>query len=103
MITEVCYNGRSNAIDLLLQDDSSGTLAASDLSAVSRFLLIVGSTTLDSAVNPAYFDASAGGGVLSLKLGGAGLATGRYTATLVLYDATNTDGIEWSPFDIIVR
>lgn len=102
MLIENTFNGRNNTIDLLLKADG----AAVDLSDVTRMTLTVGSTTLDSATHPAYFDwvhTPAVTGKLVLALGAAGLTAGEYQrATLVVYSADNVSGVRWPDFIINV-
>jgi len=100
MITEVCYIGHDNTIDLLLKADG----AAVDLSSVTRMTLEVDSTTIDSETSPDAFDWDTGTtGKVILALGDEELTAGRHTATLVVYDPTNADGIVWGKFILAVN
>jgi hypothetical protein len=66
--------------------------------------LEVGGSTIDSDVSGSAFDWAPGvTGKLILALGDEGLTAGTYRVTLTVYDATNTDGIVWGTFKIIVR
>ena len=69
--------------------------AAVNLANVTRYLLTVGSETVDSDTAPAAFDASAGSGVLALILGDALSVAGTNYARLVLFDDSNPDGVVW--------
>ena len=100
MTTENVYNGHDNTIDLLLKADG----AAQDLSSVTRMTLEVDSVTIDSAISGSAFDWDTGTtGKIILALGGESLTAGAYRATLTVYDPTNTDGIVWGTFKLIVR
>ena len=100
MTTEIVYNGHDNTIDLLLKADG----VAEDLSSVTRMTLEVAGSTIDSDVSGAAFDWATGvTGKLILALGDEGLTAGSYRATLTVYDSTNTDGIVWGTFKVIVR
>ena len=100
MTTEVTYLGHDNTIDLLLKADG----IAHDLSSVTRMTLEVDSVTVDSAISTSAFDWATGTtGKLILILGDESLIAGEYRATLTVYDSTNTDGIVWGSFKLIVR
>jgi len=100
MTTEVTYLGHDNTIDLLLKADD----IAQDLSSVTRMTLEVDSVTINSAISGSAFDWNTGvTGKLILALGDESLIAGEYRATLTVYDPTNTDGIVWGSFKLIVR
>ena len=100
MTTEIAYVGHNNTIDLLLKADS----VAQSLSSVTRMTLEVDSVTIDSAISGSAFDWDTGvTGKLILALGGESLTAGEYRATLTVYDLTNTNGIVWGSFKLIVR
>lgn len=88
-------SGRDNVIRLRL---TNGGVAA-NLAAVTRFLLILDSSTeIDSQVELTAFDASPGDGELELKLGtlNSPPSAGDYTgAKLVTFDASNPNGVVW--------
>ena len=90
--------GYDNRIELLLS--SNGTVQA-DLSAVTRWVMYIGSVTVDSAVTAGAFtlvEDSQGRDVLTINLEGKFTepddGTGVY-ASLISYDAVNTDGVVW--------
>ena len=103
MITEHVYLGHDNTIDLLLTADG----AAVDLSAVTRMTLELDATVIDSdpEESPDAFDWDTGTtGKLVLALGGETITAGTYEkATLTVYDPTNTDGIVWGQFNLVVH
>ena len=108
MTQEIVYTDRNNRIDLLLKDDSvtPGTLAVTDLTAVSRVVLKINqSTTLDSSLNPEYFDWATDGatGKLYLYLGAAGVREGHSLGSLVLYDPAHPEGLFWGEVQFEVR
>jgi hypothetical protein len=100
---EVIWLNRDNSIKLQLYANSS----ASDLSAVTQIKLAFGSVTLDST------DASAGvirwsqagyetGEIRIIAGASTLLSTGRYNASLVVFDPSNTAGVVWDD-DIPIR
>ena len=100
MITENVYTGHDNTIDLLLKADG----VAQDITDATRMTLEVGSTTVDSDGSADAFNWDTGvTGKLILALGGEDLTAGIYRATLTVYDPTNTNGIVWGTFKLIVR
>jgi hypothetical protein len=98
LLEEIIYNNRDNSIALALSADGSTINHAS----VTRCQVLVGATLIDSQVTPALFDLTAADR-LTFKLGAAGLTVGRYTASLIVYDATHTNGIVWGQFVAIVK
>ena len=112
MITETVYNGYDNTIDLLLKSDSSGSMAAQDLSAVTRMVLEVGTAadpdaeaTVDSDTAASAFDWTTTGvtGKVVVALGDQSLTAGSYVARLIVYDATYTGGLVWGTFRLVVE
>lgn len=99
MITEVLYNGRDNSIDLLLKVDGE----AYDLSDVTKAELDVEGTVINSNGSPNAFDWDTDTtGKIILTLGGEGLSEGFYTAELILYAPTFTNGVSWGFFKLRV-
>lgn len=93
-ISQISYIGYGNAVCLDLEDDSSGTMKASDLSGVTRMELVGGGVSLNSEDHPDVFDWSEGGGRVSLALGEM-LEPGQHMLYLAVFDAIETDGIVW--------
>jgi len=88
------YNGAGNAIDLQLTEDG---VALPDHSLLTRAVLeLDGFESLDSDVNPEYFDLTQTD-KLSILLGSAGIREGRYWATLTVYSLEQPDGLVWQP------
>ena len=104
MSIEIIYNDRDNRNDLLLSDDSSGTMTVSDLTNVTRILLQIGGVTLDSDTDPGYFDWATDGaeGKLYLTLGDASLVEGHFLGSLIIFDPTHTDGLFWGTVEFEV-
>lgn len=101
MIRETVYLGKDNVIDLLLTADE----VATNLSSVTR-MIISDSTCgviIDSSVDEGVFDWSAGDGKLTLTLGQEPVAPGTYTFSLVVYDATNSNGVVWDNVEITFK
>lgn len=95
---ELIWLGRDNSIDLLLYANSS----AVDLAAVTEMRLSLKNTTVvlvstDSTAGIIQWGSTAyATGEIRIAAGGSTqLVAGRYTATLVVFDPSNTDGIVW--------
>ena len=101
MITEIVYEGHDNKINLLLKADGE----AVDLSSVTKMELKLDDITISSQDYPSAFDwnSSSTTGEVILDLGDVGLEEGHYVAWLIVYDPTNTDGIVWDKFHLVVR
>jgi len=104
MITETVYLSRDNTIDLLLTSDGS----AVDLSSVTRMVLNFDGTLIDSDDYPDAFDwdlETTGKVTFALAdaLAAESVAAGVYRVRLIVYDATNDDGIVWDEFYCIVK
>ena len=106
-VVEYTYNDRDNTNDLLLKADGT----AVSLSSVTRMVLeeVNGDWDVDEAdsLGALAFDRSpspAVTGKVILTLGAQGLTAGEYLVRLIVYDATNTNGIVWGnePFRLVV-
>lgn len=97
-IEEVIYNGRSNTIALSLTSDNAVIVH----NTLSRCQVYVDAMLIDSNVSPALFDLTNADRLL-LKFGQAGLAAGSHTATLVVFDALNINGLVWDSFVLVVK
>lgn len=95
MSEEIIYIDRDNTIDLILKSDGT----AQDLSSVTRIDAIIGSTTISCTTSTAWpikWSGLGTTGKVQLKLGDQDVtANTTYTMYLVLYDATNTNGVVW--------
>lgn len=69
---------------------------------MSRCQVQVGSTLLDSATHPQYFDLTEPN-YLTLKLWSAGLTVGRYPAKLYIFDDGHPLGLPFAEFVINVK
>ena len=107
MLREIVYKARDNTIDLLLKADGS----AVNLIPVTKMWLDLNNDTIikseDGELPEGVFDWDSEGanGVLKLKLGGlTALTSGQtYEIDLIVFDASNTDGINWGKFSIEVE
>lgn len=98
-ISFTVYTGKDNTVSLPVEGVDGAIVA--DLSVVTRVTFTVGSTTVDSDTAPGSIwwtgsVAFRGSTVdaIALKLGGAGLAAGRYTdCALVIYTAAAPNGL----------
>ena len=95
MITEYVINNRDNTIDLLFKANS----IVQALNSVTKVELVDEDgnvDTISSADHPSWFDWDTGTiGKMIVSLGAAELTAGKYIFKVVLYDASNTNGIEW--------
>lgn len=92
MATGVIYIGRDNTVTLQLTDDG----VAQDLSSATKFEVTINGVSVNSVDTPAAFDLSdAVNGNITLAFGGQALTEGTYNIRVVVFDATNTDGIVW--------
>jgi hypothetical protein len=102
-MSEIIYLNRDNQIILELRTNESLV----DLSGLTRAILVVGTTTLDSATVSGYFDwtdTGYGTGTLIIDVGSATITEGYYNSYLIVYDNTNPNGIVWGKkFTIIVE
>ena len=95
-MSEYVYLGHDNQIRLILKQNS----VASDLASVTKIHLVIGTVTV-SSVNGAsdpirWAQAGYATGEVRMDLGGQSLRAGTYRhCPVVVFDATNTDGIVW--------
>jgi len=104
VITEKVYNDRDNSIDLLLTANG----VAQSLDNITKVELVEVEGDVDaisSADHPTWFDWDTGvTGKIIIKLGSAELTSKeRYLFNLILYDAVNTNGIDWGRIAVEVR
>ena len=116
MNIETFYQGRDNRTFLELKE---GAATIADLSAVTRWEVVLSKTgvsvTLSSATDAGVFavvseaDLIAGGSatlhLLQLDIGAVdwaakGLTFGTYTARLIVYDPSHSDGLVWTSFPV---
>jgi hypothetical protein len=99
---EQVYTDRSNVITLILSEDGE---PIEDHTQFTRVVVNAGidgalSTNLlfsvDSNINPTYFDLT-NADHITLKLGEAGMPSGRYWCDLVVYTSQAPLGIVWEP------
>lgn len=101
---EVIYLGRDNEIIVLLKSNG----VAQDLTNVTKIQVTFGSgVTLDSSVSSSLFSGiNNSGGTVSFKFGSVTtqlVAGNTYNAEVIVYDASNTDGINWGTIPILVK
>jgi len=97
MSIETIYTNRDNEIVLSLYKDS--VLINHNL--ITKYQLKVGEITLDSATLPALFNNRAADRLV-LNLGQQGLALGRYSAALYIFDLDHSNGLFWGNFTLVV-
>lgn len=103
MNPEIVYLGHDNWIDAVLKEDGS----AKSMSAATKMTLTFGSLLVDStndAADPILW-AKEGylTGQIRIKLGQVAIPAGSYDAPLVVYDASNPNGIVWGEIPIQVN
>ena len=90
--------GKDNKQIIKLFDDSTGSMNAANLDALSRVVLKIGEILIDSDTNVSYFDWSANDGSIVIDIGNApNLIPGVFNSSITVYDASNPDGIQWFP------
>jgi len=88
----IIYNGRDNTFIVEFQDNG----LVVDLSGMSKAQINVASNSYNSVDNAALFDITdKANGRITFILGDQGIVEGEYNATIVLFDAVNTNGIVW--------
>ena len=102
MNTEFVILGHDNSIDLILKADG----AAVALTSVTRMTLTLGAKLIDSDNGDAdpirWIKAGYDTGEFRLFLGAEAIAVGSYQAPLIVYDATNPNGVFWGRIPITV-
>ena len=102
MRTEIVYLAHDNWIDVILKADG----VAVALTSVTRMTLTFGTKLIDSDngdTDPIrWIKAGYATGEVRLFLGAEAIAAGSYAAPLVVYDATNVEGIVWGLIPITV-
>ena len=98
-LSDVVYNDFDNTLDFILKSDGTAQSLA-DLTQV-KLIDVEGTFEIDSALSASAFDwTSLTTGKLIMKLGHESVAAGTYTCWLVLFDATNTEGVVWGTVDL---
>jgi len=97
---EITFRDRDNSISLRLRASTVNEpiLQIVDLSDITRMLLIRDDGfVVDSAKTPNIFDwlTLATDGIVNIQLGHLNLKVGKDKWRLVVFDATNTNGITW--------
>ena len=102
---EIIFPARDNTIRLLLKKDD----VAEDLTNLTRAILKLDGVAIDFDVSPAAFDWTTEGadGILIFKPQTLSLSAGQKKASLIVYDATNINGIVWGTrenyeFDVFI-
>jgi len=102
MSKEYIYLGHDNTIDRILKADD----IPQDLSSVTKITMTFGDTTLESTDKASgIITWDQGGydtGEIRMDLGAQTIDAGNYRAPIVVYDATNTDGIVWDTINVVV-
>jgi len=102
-LNEYVWLGHDNTVNLILKEDGS----AVDTSGLTKITVTLDEITFKSTNqasdlirwNQGGYDT----GEIRLALGDQNLSVGRHKATIVVYDATNTDGIVWGSLTIRVQ
>jgi len=92
-ISQVVWLGHDNPINLQLLESR----VAVDLSNVTRMMIHVGDTAIDSDVDAGMMDWSIGDGVCRFTLGAASIPPGNYeNCRIEVWDPAHANGIVWS-------
>jgi hypothetical protein len=102
MNTEFVYLGHDNSIDVILKTNG----AAVDLTPVTRITLTLGAKLIDSDNGDAdpirWAKLGYATGEVRLFLGAQTLKVGAYQAPLIVYDASNPNGVYWGNIPLTV-
>lgn len=98
-LEELIYLGRDNEIALQLSTDG----VTMDHTTITRVQAVVGTLVIDSNSIPTAFDFTHLDRLI-LRLGNVvGLMAGRYTATLIVFDASHSNGVVWGQFNLTAK
>jgi hypothetical protein len=102
MTTELVYKARDNTNDFILKSEVDGVQTPTDLSGTTKMELVFVEFTVSSGDVVGMFDWSIGGGQVNIKIGlTPELVEGKkYYPHLIVYDVTNTLGINWGQIEI---
>jgi hypothetical protein len=102
MAAEIVWLGHDNSVNRVLK--SEGIAVA--LTSVTRMTLSFGSVLVDSDNGDAdpirWIKSDYAVGEIRMFLGGQTIAAGSYQSPLVVYDATNVNGVVWGMIPIMV-
>lgn len=104
MATEYVYIGHDNTINLSLRENNVPV----DLSYVTQMILLIGDTEISSTNQAAtdlilWCQTAYATGEVRMQIGlDDTICVGKYTATLIVYDDNNTNGIVWGTIEIQV-
>jgi hypothetical protein len=102
MQTEFVYLGHDNSIDLILK--SNGVAVA--LTSVTRMTLTLGAKLIDSDNGDAdpirWIKSGYATGEFRLFLGAETITPANYQGVLIVYDATNPNGVVWGRVPLTV-
>ena len=104
MDTEILYLGRDNTIDLLLKADGT----AQSLASVTKITATFGSKLLTSTSAASgviqWSGSSFATGEIRIAAGAESIESDRtYDVPIVVYDAANTNGIDWGVVPVEVK
>jgi len=88
----IIYNGHDNTFTVEFQDNG----VAVDLSGMTKAQINVAGKSFNSIDTAALFDLTdVASGLITFKLAAQGISEAEYNATIILFDAINTNGIVW--------
>ena len=99
MLETFTINSRNNKIEISIlvsayaAGASQPAVSTIDPTQLTKVQLLIGSTMLDSSINPEYFDLTNTDRFI-FKLGEAALSTGRFISAIYAFDSVNTLGIK---------
>lgn len=88
LVAENIYDGRNNISLVTFKEDGTPI----DFSGATRFLLTLGATIIDTAIDAGSITTTVNQGQLRFDLGGLSIPAGSEFATLVVFDPAHTDG-----------
>lgn len=93
-VFEKLYIGRDNVIARQLLSNES---LIADHSSITRVIVKIGDTSYDSSTHPEWFHLGLTDRI-EFMLGSAGIAPGKYWATIIAFTASSTLGTSYSAF-----
>lgn len=106
MSTEFVFNAHDNYIGLILKSDGTA-LTEDEMDLITKITATFNDTLVsseDKAAGPIRWRQTGyAASEIRLYLGDQSISAGKYRVPIIVYDATNDDGIVWDIIDVVVR
>ncbi len=94
------YRSRDNIFTVALENCGVPV----NLNGITKMELLFPDFIIDSKNNPEVFDWSKGAGIIEFRLGNLQeIRPGKYLPSLILYDQTNPNGVNFGKFSLEVK